>query len=216
MKHKHHIIPKHMGGTDDPSNLIELSVEEHAEAHKVLFEEYGLKEDEIAWKGLAGIIGREEVVKSAQILGSKKGGNSPKNPFKDPEFQQKMEWTRTPERMKVLGEKAHSQAASIKRKDTFKKIEHSQGKNNSQFGRIWISNTVTKEIRRIDIDDVIPEGWVRGKKGHVSKRLWVNNNSKEYYVLLEQAEKYILEGFNKGRLKTSMPKKESARNGNCG
>ena len=40
IKHKHHIIPKHMGGTDDPSNLIELTVEEHAEAHKILFEKY--------------------------------------------------------------------------------------------------------------------------------------------------------------------------------
>ena len=26
MKHKHHIIPKHAGGTDDPDNLIELSI----------------------------------------------------------------------------------------------------------------------------------------------------------------------------------------------
>ena len=26
MKHKHHIIPKHKGGTDDPSNLVELTV----------------------------------------------------------------------------------------------------------------------------------------------------------------------------------------------
>ena len=42
MKHKHHIIPKHMGGTNDPSNLIELTVEEHAEAHKLLWEQYGL------------------------------------------------------------------------------------------------------------------------------------------------------------------------------
>jgi len=24
--HKHHIIPKHIGGTDDPSNLIELTI----------------------------------------------------------------------------------------------------------------------------------------------------------------------------------------------
>jgi predicted molibdopterin-dependent oxidoreductase YjgC len=32
MKHKHHIIPKHMGGTDDESNIIELTIEEHAEA----------------------------------------------------------------------------------------------------------------------------------------------------------------------------------------
>jgi hypothetical protein len=28
--HKHHIIPKHAGGTNDPSNLIELTIEEHA------------------------------------------------------------------------------------------------------------------------------------------------------------------------------------------
>lgn len=32
MKHIHHIIPRHMGGTDDPSNLIELTIQEHAEA----------------------------------------------------------------------------------------------------------------------------------------------------------------------------------------
>jgi hypothetical protein len=60
--HKHHIIPKHMGGSDDPSNLIELTVEEHAEAHRKLFEEYGHWQDELAWKGLAGIIGKEEIV----------------------------------------------------------------------------------------------------------------------------------------------------------
>jgi hypothetical protein len=54
MKHKHHIIPKHMGGTDDPENLIELTIEEHAEAHKVLFEKHGKIEDYWAWKGLSG------------------------------------------------------------------------------------------------------------------------------------------------------------------
>jgi hypothetical protein len=35
MKHKHHIIPKHMGGTDDSDNLVELTIEEHAEAHRI-------------------------------------------------------------------------------------------------------------------------------------------------------------------------------------
>jgi len=48
MKHKHHIIPKHMGGTDDPSNLIELTVEEHAEAHRLLWEKYGNWQDNVA------------------------------------------------------------------------------------------------------------------------------------------------------------------------
>jgi len=54
MKHKHHIIPKHMGGTDDPSNLIELSVEEHSQAHLKLYEQYGKKEDLCAYYMLSG------------------------------------------------------------------------------------------------------------------------------------------------------------------
>jgi len=51
-----------MGGTNDPSNLVELTVEEHAEAHRVLWEKYGAKEDWLAWQGLAGIIGKEELL----------------------------------------------------------------------------------------------------------------------------------------------------------
>jgi len=72
MKHKHHIIPKHMGGTDEPSNLVELTVEEHAEAHRVLFEQYGRKEDDLAWKGLAGIIGKEELLHELFVHAGKK------------------------------------------------------------------------------------------------------------------------------------------------
>lgn len=63
MKHKHHIVPKHAGGTDDPSNLIELSVEEHAEAHRLLFEQYGRWQDWCAWKGLLGVVPKVELMK---------------------------------------------------------------------------------------------------------------------------------------------------------
>jgi hypothetical protein len=31
--HKHHIIPRHLKGSNDKSNLVNLSVEDHAEAH---------------------------------------------------------------------------------------------------------------------------------------------------------------------------------------
>ena len=66
MKHIHHIIPKYMGGTDDPSNLIELTVEEHAEAHRILYEQYGNWEDDCAYKALSGRICQEEILRMKQ------------------------------------------------------------------------------------------------------------------------------------------------------
>jgi hypothetical protein len=40
---KHHIIPKHMGGSDSIDNLIELSLDDHYKAHILLSECYGGK-----------------------------------------------------------------------------------------------------------------------------------------------------------------------------
>ena len=71
MKHIHHIIPKHAGGTDDPSNLIELTVEEHALAHKKLYEEYGNEKDLMAYKMLSGQIGKDEALFMARSIGGK-------------------------------------------------------------------------------------------------------------------------------------------------
>jgi hypothetical protein len=51
-----------MGGTNDPFNLVELTVEEHAEAHRVLWEKYGNWQDNVAWKALSGHIGKEEII----------------------------------------------------------------------------------------------------------------------------------------------------------
>ena len=63
-----------MGGTDDLSNLAELTIEEHAEAHKKLYEEHGMEEDKIAWLGLSGQIGKEEIIKKVlQENGRKRG-----------------------------------------------------------------------------------------------------------------------------------------------
>ena len=63
-----------MGGTDDPSNIIELTIEEHAEAHRKLFEEHGRWQDELAWKGLAKMISREEIIRIQITNGAKNAG----------------------------------------------------------------------------------------------------------------------------------------------
>jgi hypothetical protein len=38
--HKHHIIPRYMGGTNDPENLIKLSYEDHFNSHVLLAESF--------------------------------------------------------------------------------------------------------------------------------------------------------------------------------
>ena len=42
---KHHIIPRCMGGTDDPSNLVRLTPEEHYIVHQLLVKIYPLNEN---------------------------------------------------------------------------------------------------------------------------------------------------------------------------
>ena len=68
-----------MGGNDEPENLIELTIEEHAEAHKVLFEKYGHWEDKLAWQGLANMITKEELVKQMLSEAGKKGSTNNPN-----------------------------------------------------------------------------------------------------------------------------------------
>jgi hypothetical protein len=64
--HKHHIIPRHMGGTDDPSNLVVLSIEDHAQAHLDLYEQHGLMQDLVAHRMLLGQIDKAEAIKLLQ------------------------------------------------------------------------------------------------------------------------------------------------------
>lgn len=65
MRHKHHIVPKHMGGSDDPSNLVDVSIEEHAALHKQLWEDLCQQEDFIAWQCLSGQITTQEATLAA-------------------------------------------------------------------------------------------------------------------------------------------------------
>ena len=51
--HRHHIIPKYMGGGDNKENLVYLTPEEHAQAHLDLYEEYGNYQDAQAYNAIS-------------------------------------------------------------------------------------------------------------------------------------------------------------------
>lgn len=63
--HKHHILPRHAGGTDDASNIVMLTIEQHAEAHRVLYEQHGRWQDLCAWKVLSGQVTAGEAATEA-------------------------------------------------------------------------------------------------------------------------------------------------------
>ena len=76
--HRHHILPKHAGGTDDPSNIIIITVEEHAETHRKLYEKNGRWQDLCAYKVLSHEINQEEAVRLAKSEAGRMGGKASK------------------------------------------------------------------------------------------------------------------------------------------
>lgn len=67
--HIHHIVPRYMGGTNEPRNLIKLPLWAHIEVHKRLFEVYGNIVLNIAYRMLSG---KTEEVEKLRIELSKK------------------------------------------------------------------------------------------------------------------------------------------------
>lgn len=129
--HKHHIIPKHMGGSDDPSNLIELTVEEHAEAHRKLHELHGHLYDKLAWLGLSGMIGKEEILKTILSENGKKSkGFSKEQQSKGGKTSSEL----YPEKPSIAG-KALWSKPGMREHLSKKRIEQSKSGNNPMKGR---------------------------------------------------------------------------------
>lgn len=63
LKHKHRIKPGHEGGEYTPDNVIEVSVTQHAMWHFANWQLRGKEEDRLAWRGLSGFYGKEEVIR---------------------------------------------------------------------------------------------------------------------------------------------------------
>lgn len=191
MSHKHHIIPKHAGGTNDPNNLIELSVADHAEAHKTLYEQYGRWQDYVAWQGLAKLSPKEELVKIRQKEAGKKCRQLHPNPFTD--IRTNSNFAVNKEHQKQAGILSKTAEAMEKRKKTLKEIKHQQKENNSNFGKVWCVEEIALDLsdRKMYNKEQIPLGWIsttewadrrKNKNSNAYGRHWYNDGEKNYYL----------------------------------
>ena len=133
-----------MGGTDEPENLVELTPAEHAEAHRVLYEEHGREEDRLAWMGLAGYTKKETIIQELITVAAKKGGAANRenmiknNPMHNPEtvIQVKDSWKTGPY-YEADCERLRNMASNMKgRKFPPRSAEHCANLSKAKMGNI--------------------------------------------------------------------------------
>lgn len=117
--------------------------------------------------------------------------------------------------------------AIVKRKNSYNKIKHQVGENNSQYGKCWITkDDKSKKVKTDELEKYLMEGWIKGRvienKNNIAianrgrRHMW--KDGKETVVYEYDVEKYINDGWVIGRVdpntkfKPSMTKEESIHN----
>ena len=72
MKHKHHIIPRYEGGSNDADNLVELTPTQHSMWHFAEYLRKGNLEDWCASRMILGDVNNPEFRKNSSQLGNQK------------------------------------------------------------------------------------------------------------------------------------------------
>ena len=162
-----------MGGTDEPSNLVEVSVEEHAELHFDRYLTYGRWEDWMAAVGLAGLspsaehkleVSRQAAYKQWEDnLVWCNNGTEEKRVVIIPEG-----WTYGRKKSISSSMKGNTRGSLISDEEREKKRKLTRERNlsnNPMKGKFWITNGT--ESKSVSVGTQIPEGW---RKGRVIKK----------------------------------------------
>lgn len=178
LRHKHHIVPRYKGGTDDPENLVEVSVTQHAMYHYCNYQLWANVEDYVDWRGLSGQISEQEFLAEKLRLFGTKGAKALKKRIEsDPKMAEEasrkrsLSWQRNKEKnlkqirinQPLAVEAARSPEARKKKMESLKQIKHQQGEKNSQYGKRWIHNKQLKTSKRIGNIDPLPKDWEEGR-----------------------------------------------------
>jgi hypothetical protein len=190
--HRHHIIPRHMGGSDEPENIKYVTVEEHAQEHLKLYQKYGKRHDLAAYHFLSknietgiaeisrmgglvsGKMNRESghiqrISKSIshedRVKNGRKGSETCRKLQKNAFFDPKLRSQICKKGGKVQG-KINAQSGHLKRisSDYWKKVKAGEI---VRAKKIWICSKTLNITKQILASDPIPEGF---EKGRILKR----------------------------------------------
>jgi hypothetical protein len=179
-----------MGGSDDPENLVELTVEEHALAHKRLYEQHGKHDDYVAWKALEGTCVSQDLIRERASLGGRKQGAI----NRDTGHMAKVQRTLSPQQLKEYARRGVAKQRQEKSGSFYDPVLHSAvcAKGGKAQGRVNAENGHCKDISR--------SYWDKVKSGEIqpAKRMIVNDGTREFQIKVGEP---IPDGCAKGRLK---------------
>ena len=155
-----------MGGTDEPSNLFECSVEEHAELHFALYLEHGRWQDWVAYHMLSGMTeeGTTELYKqNAEYMRTRHISEESRQRMSvgqtrrfQREFPEELR-----ERFRVLNGGENNPFYGKNHTEDVKQQIRKKAKEQWQKTKyVWINDGKTE--KRVDVNQ-IPEGFVRGR-----------------------------------------------------
>ena len=148
--HKHHILPKHAGGSSDGETVV-LNTVEHSIVHYLRYLKYGQTKDLTAYHMLSGNF--ESLSQYAGRQAAKVCRKNKKNSFFDPILHKKA----ASKGGKVTGAKNVKSGHLLRiSQDPILKAQRSE----KLRGRIWVNNgTISMLVHK----DVIPEFFVIGR-----------------------------------------------------
>jgi hypothetical protein len=200
--HKHHIIPKHAGGTNEAENLVLLTIAEHADAHRILFETYGRWQDRVTWLSLAGIMKDEERIYEI-LKNSNPGGYKHTQETKD-----KLSDMRLGEKNPMYGVPAANRGKlrpgiggrRIGTKWSADERATQTATRDTQEHREKMKSVYADPIRNAKISKA-----QHGKQGTVTGKTWYNNGT------IEKFDTECPSGFTVGRISRLQPNKKGLR-----
>lgn len=168
-----------MGGSDDPSNLVELTRKEHAMAHMKLYEQYGKKEDLGAYYLLTGQT--DEAAKISSSLGGTVQGKINADNGHMRKIQKMANWSEAGKKggAATIASGKGAFGDPVQRLESCRKGGRAQGKinsesghlkklsqmtieeNNRNLGMIWVTDG--SQNKMLKKTDPIPDGFHRGK-----------------------------------------------------